>query len=141
MRAAHTVSTVDLFNNFNVDKLKGIGNIKKKYKSGCKKFLAAKIFLRFIEMMLEDFVEGDIFYLPTSNLATFSFKPIKNKDFTRAYKSGKFGELDFLISNFTIYVPIFRYFYRKSFHTRNIVLSKQYKERMLEKTNTGYKYC
>jgi hypothetical protein len=140
MRAAHTISAVDLFNNYKVEKLKGIGNIKRTYKSGCKKFLATKVFMYFLRLVLDDYVEGNMFHLPTKNIAYFGFKKINGPKFKSAYVSGKFPDLDYLMSDFSLYLPIFNYFYKGKNRLKNIVICDKHKKRMIEKTNEGFKY-
>ena len=140
MRASHTISAVDLFNNYKIEKLKGIGNIKKIYKSGCKKLLTAKIFMRFIALMLDDYMNGDMIHLPTKNVAYFGFKKETGSIFTKSYNSGKFEGLDYLMSNFSLYLPIFRYFYKGKIRSKTIKVCDKHKKQMIDRTNQGFKY-
>lgn len=147
-RDTHTFSQGDLFYNFDLNKIKfkeGCGTareMKKKYKYESKPVFVAKIFWTFIKLVFKDMAENGItFHLPTKNIAIFSWKSIKGDDFTKAYQSGKFDDIDFLSSNFALYLPIFKYFYRGKFKERNIIFSADLRSIINEKVNKGFKYC
>lgn len=141
MRKSHTISALNLYNNYDVKKLTGKGNIRVTYKAATKKVLCAKIFLEFIELMLNDYVEGDTFHLPTNNISIFTYETLKGEAFKSAYRSGKFDDIDYLMSNFTIYMTIFRYFYRGNLKSVRVILSERYRNRIIEKTSNGFKYA
>lgn len=147
-RATHAFSQGDLFHNFNLEKFKfkeGAGTareMKKIYKYETKIVLVAKIFWAFMKLVLTDMAKnGTTFHLPTKTIAMFTWKSLKGEEFTKAYQSGKFDKIDFLSSNFTLYLPIFKYFYRGKFKERSIVLDHNLREIRNDKVNKGYKYC
>lgn len=146
-RSEHAFSQTDLFHGFDSKKLEfkdGAGTareMKKKYKYNCKLAIIPKIFMAFMKLVFKDIAHGTTFHLPTKSIAMFTWCSLTGEKFVKAYQSGKFDKIDFLSSNFTLYLPIFKYFYRGKFRESRIVLDKEYHDVVSEKVNNGYKYC
>jgi len=147
-RQTHAFSQGDLFHNFDLKQFEfkeGAGTnavLKKKYKHETKVVLVAKIFWAFMKLVFQDMVDnGTTFHFPTKNIAMFTWTRLEGEKFVRAYQSGKFDAIDFLSSNFMLYLPIFKYFYRGNFKEKTLILDKKRQQVMNEKINKGYKYC
>jgi hypothetical protein len=148
LRTTHAFSQGDLFHNFDLKQFQfkeGAGTfdeMRKKYKHESKEVLIAKIFWAFMKLIFKDMVNNGItFHLPTQNIAMFTWVGLSGDVFTKAYQSGKFDEIDFLSTNFTLYLPIFKYFYRGKFKERSFILDKNFQRVIIDKVNKGYKYC
>ena len=147
-RNGHSFSQNDLFQPYDLDKFKfkkdagTAREMRKRYKCSSNKFLVAQIFWSFIKLVMEDLVRGGTtFHLPSKNISMFTWKRIEGEEFVKSYRSGKFKNVDFLSTNFTLYVPIFKYFYGGKFKERDIVISPSLREERDEKINNGFKYC
>lgn len=138
----HLIRTTDLFCNYDVTKLIGKGNIKRKYKAKDKKALVNKIFLRYLHIMFSDIIEGGKeFVFPSSCITTLHMGRIQKKQLITARNHGAFRDLDLLKSNFTCYELLINFNIGKSKFKMPMRLSHNYRERMVEKMNDGYKYC
>jgi len=147
-RTTHAFSQGDLFHNFDSKKFEfkeGAGTfaeMKKKYKHETKEVLIAKIFWAFMKLVFKDMVvDGVTFHFPTKNIVMLTWSEVSGEKFTKAYQSGKFDEIDFLSTNFRLYLPIFKYFYKGNFRERPLILDKNFQKVIIEKVNKGYKYC
>lgn len=147
-RNSHTYSQGDVFKTFDLKKFKfkensgGGRKTKTIYKYGDKKELIAKIFLSLVKMIVDDMVEdGTTFHLPTRSIAMFTWDKLQDGNFEKAYQTGKFTDLDFIQTNFTIYTPIFRYYHRKYFKEKLFIVNDPRKKRIMEIENAGFKYC
>lgn len=147
-RALHAFSQGDLFNSYDSSKLKfkdKVGTsreMRAKYKCGSNKLLIAQIFWVFIKLVVADLIrKGTTFHFPNKSIAMFTWKRIEGEEFVKSYRSGKFDNIDFLSSNFTLYVPIFKYFYRGKFKEKNIIVNDILKKERDDKVNNGFKYC
>jgi hypothetical protein len=147
-RKGHTFSQGDLFHSYDLEKFEfkdGAGSardMKKIYKYGEKRVLVAKIFWTFIKLVMRDMVmKGVTFHLNTKNLAMFTWKSVTGPEFVKAYQSGKFDDVDFLSANFTLYIPIFKYFYRGKFKERDLIMDSSLRAERVDKINKGFKYC
>jgi hypothetical protein len=138
----HIVTISDLFCNYDVRKLKGDGNIKRKYKCEDKKALAKKIFLRYLYILMCDMVEGGKTYIfPFKRHIELRFRILPDAQFKTALRKGAYEDLDALASNFKCYEMIMVYQQGLHYRQRLVKLSKNFIDRMVEKMNTGYKYC
>ena len=103
----HTFSAQDIFHNFPIKKLKmDYDDVKEIYSDGDKRSLSASIFTRGMQLIIEDIIENNVhFLLPTagSNEAYLYMKKTSGNDFKKAFKNGKWRDIDFLTSNFTGY--------------------------------------
>lgn len=140
MRAQHTMAASDIFAAYDTKKITGKGNIKVTYKAGNKKLLIIKVFMYFIGLVINDLVAGHIFHFPTKTVSNLTFNKVQGELFKKCYQTGKFDKIDYLMSNFTLYIPIFRYFYRGKTRSARVILDDRHKDIMAEKINAGFKY-
>lgn len=147
-RASHSFSQGDLFSSYDLKNFKfkeqagTAREMRTKYKCASNNYLVAQIFWVFIKLVLSDLVKkGTTFHLPNKSIAMFTWKRVEGEEFVKSYRSGKFNNIDFLSSNFTLYIPIFKYFYKGKFKEKTIVVDNSLKEIINEKTNNGFKYC
>ncbi len=139
----HLITVVDLFCNFDVKKkLTGKGNIKRTYKCEDKNTLARKIFLRYLYIMFTDFLEGDkVFTLPTRKYMEIRMRRIPQAQFISARKVGNYADVDILASNQMCYEAVITYKVRGVLIDSMVKVSKQLRKIVVNKVNTGYKYC
>ena len=140
----HLLSANDLFCNFDLDKVKGKGNIKRTYKCADKKKLTKKIFFRFLCLLFDDLILGNkIFVFPYKFYTCLRMRVIPRNVLANARKKGMLTNVDPLISNFQSYEPVITYkpYGALRWFNSPVVVSKNYKASIAEKVNTGFKYC
>ncbi len=138
----HLVTANDIFCNFNVDKLKGEGNIKRKYKCADKMTLVKKIFLRYLFLLMTDMVEGGkVFLFPNRKHMELRFRRIPDHYFKRARQAGTLMDVNILMTEFKFYELVLSYKIAGVLYERPIKLNKAFMNRIIEKANTGFKYC
>ncbi len=138
----HLITISDLFCNFDVTKLKGDGNIKRKYKCEDKKALAKKIFLRYLYILILDMIDGGkTFVFPYKKYLELRFRTIPTPQFKAALRAGAYEEVDVLKSNFKCYEMVMTYKWRVWRIERVVKLSHNFRQLIVDKINTGYKYC
>lgn len=147
-RNTHAFSQGDLFHNFGMKKFEykdGVGTsreILKKYKVQSKNVLVSKIFWAFLKLVFKDMIyNGTTFHLNTKNIAMFTWECLKGDVFTKVYQSGKYDNVDFLSTNFMLYSPIFKYFYRGKFKRKLMIFDTTLRTILCDKMNQGFKYC
>lgn len=141
----HTFSSQDIFYNFPIKKLKmSYEAVKEIYSDGDKRALAASIFTKGMQLIIEDIIENNIhFLLPTagSNESFLYMKKVQGNDFKRAFKNGKWGDVDFLTSNFTGYqLALSVKNPKRPSKEKSIYLDCNHKDRITELTNIGKRY-
>src|ERR1041385_8687903 len=95
----HIVTIGDLFCNFDVTTLTGKGNIKRKHKCADKKALVRKIFMRYMDILITDLIEGGkVFTFPTQAFTELRMARIPDIQFQRARQVGAYEDVDILIS-------------------------------------------
>lgn len=138
----HLIRNSDLFCNYDVKNLTGVGNIKRKYKCSDKKALVSRIFLRYLHILFSDMVEGGkIFAFPSPMRTKLQVARLKRQHFITARKRGAYTKVDVLASNFNCYELVMTYMSKGNMITIPVKMSNNYKERMVEKMNEGYVYC
>lgn len=138
----HLITISDLYVNYNVDKLRGDGNIKRKYKCEDKKALAKKIFLRYLYILMIDMIKGGTtFIMPSRQFLELRWKQMKNWSLQRAIQTGAFQELDILKSGRKFYEMVMSWKSRGLKYERKVKLSRNFEDMVIEKVNTEYKYC
>jgi len=138
----HLTTINDLFDDFNVDKVHGKGNVKRKYKCSDKKALARKIFLRYLYNLMWKLTDGGAtFVFPTRAHMEIRWRKLPDTTFKKARAAGYLGDVDILMSNFTYYEMVL--YYKAGGYTfyKPIKLSDNFRQKLLEKVNSGYKYC
>lgn len=138
----HIVTVNDLFCNFKVDKLKGKGNIKRTYKCEDKKALANKIFLSYLSNLFTEFLEGgQMFSFPGKYPLHLRFRVMKDSTLKLRRQNGTLNGLDLIMSNFKFYEPVVMFPFKGGHCIRPVRLSAEFRQQIIDKVNTGYKYC
>lgn len=141
----HCFTGKDLFDNFPVNKLK----MSKKqciatYPDGNKRDLAASIFTRSVQMVVDDIIDNNIdFKFPTlgKTQAYLRMKRTNGKQFKKAFKNGKWNDVDFLTSNFSGYqISLDMESKKRTSRQKDIYLSPKDRDRITENTNLGKQY-
>ena len=103
----HAFSLHDIFMNFPVEKLKMTSDqCKETYSDGNKRDLAASIFAKSVQMVVDDIIDNNVhFKLPgmARTQAYMYMKRTEGKKFKKAFKNGKWNDIDFVMSNFSGY--------------------------------------
>ena len=141
----HTFSAQEIFHNFPINKLKmTYDDVKKIYSDGDKRSLSASIFTKGMQLIIEDIIENNTYFLlPTlgSNESYLYMKKTSGKDFKNAFKKGKWNDVDFLTSNFTGYqLALSVKSPKRPEKEKPIYLGYKYKDRITELTNEGKRY-
>lgn len=141
----HAFNSNELFHNFPINKLKiDYDTVKKIYSDGDKRSLSASIFTKGMQLIVEDIIENNIYFLlPTlsKNEAYLYMKKIQGKDFKEAFKNGKWKDVDFLESNFTGYQLALSVKSKKRPEKEKLIyLGYKHKDRITELTNEGKRY-
>lgn len=141
----HTFSSQELFYNFPIKKLKmDYDTVKKIYSDGDKRSLSASIFNKGMQLIIEDIIENNIYFLlpvlGTSEAYLYMDKTSGN-DFKKAVRSGKWRDIDFLTSNFTGYqLALSVKSKKRPEKKKTIYLGYKHKDRITELTNEGKRY-
>lgn len=141
----HTFSSREIFHNFPIDKLKmDYDTVKKIYSDGDKRSLAASIFNKGMQLIVEDIIENNVhFLLPTlgNNESYLYMKKTSGQDFKNAVRKGKWRDVDFLTSNFTGYqLALSVKSKKRPEKEKPIYLGYKHKDRITELTNEGKRY-
>ena len=141
----HCFTGKDLFDNFPVNKLKmSKEQCKATYPDGNKRDLAASIFTRSVQMVVDDIIDNNIdFKFPTlgKTQAYLRMKRTNGKQFKKAFKNGKWNDVDFLTSNFSGYqISLDMESKKRTSRQKDIYLSPKDRDRITENTNLGKQY-
>lgn len=141
----HCFTGKDLFNNFPVNKLKmSKEQCVATYSDGSKRDLAASIFTRSVQMVVDDIINNNVdFKFPTlgQTQAYLRMKRTTGQNFKKAFKNGKWNDVDFLTSNFSGYQIVLDMESKKrTTRQKNIYLSPKDRDRITENTNLGKQY-
>lgn len=114
------------------------------YSDGNKRDLAASIFVRSAELVVDDIIDNNIqFKFPGigTTQAYLQMKRTKGKDFKDAFKRGKWKAVDFIKSNFCGYqLSLIMQSLKRPAREKLIYLSKNKTEKLTEYTNKGKQY-
>ena len=141
----HAFNTQDLFHNFPINKLKiDYDTVKKIYPDGDKRSLSASIFNRGMQLIIEDIIENNVHFL-LPNLGTkesyLYMDKTQGEQFKKAFKKGKWNDIDFLTSNFTGYqLALSIQSPKRPKKEKLIYLGCKHKDRITELTNEGKRY-
>ena len=138
----HTFSAQEIFHNFPIKKLKmDYDTVKKIYSDGDKRSLSASIFTKGMQLIIEDIIENNVhFLLPTvgTNEAYLYMNKTSGNNFKKAFKKGKWRDVDFLTSNFTGYqLGLLVKSKKRPEKVKTIYLGYKHKDRITELTNQG----
>lgn len=141
----HTFSSNEIFHNFPAEKMKmKCKDVRKIYSDGDKRSLAASIFVRGMQMIVEDIIENNThFLLPTagSNESYLFMNKTQGEAFKRAVRRGKWRDVDFLTSNFSGYQLAIKVSSpKRPEKEKRIYLGYKHKDRITELTNEGKRY-
>ena len=141
----HCFTGKDLFNNFPVNKLKmSKEQCVATYPDGSKRDLAASIFTRSVQMVVDDIINNNVdFKFPTlgQTQAYLRMKRTTGQNFKKAFKNGKWNDVDFLTSNFSGYQIVLDMESKKrTTRQKDIYLSPKDRDRITANTNLGKQY-
>ena len=141
----HAFTGKDLFMNFPVDKLKmSKEQCVEIYSDGNKRDLAEQIFIRSVQMVVDDIIDNNVhFKLPGlgRTQAYMYMKRTEGKKFKKAFKNGKWNDVDFITSNFSGYQLNLEMQSEKRLpREKMIYLSAKDKQRIIDHTNNGKQY-
>ena len=141
----HCFNAKDLFMNFPVEKLEMTPQqCTEIYSDGSKRDFAASIFMQCVQMVIKDIIENNAhFKLPGSGTkqAYLHMDRVTGNKFRKAFKNGKWNDVDFLTSNFSGYQIILD-MVNKNYvrRTKPVYLSPKLRDRITELTNQGKQY-
>lgn len=141
----HAFCAKDLFQNFPLSKLK---LTKKKcielYPDGNKRDFAASIFVRSLELVVDDIIENNTqFKFPGlgTTQAYLQMDRTTGSDFKRAFRNGKWRDVDFIMSNFCGYALKFvMQSLKRPTREKKVYLSHIKTDKITEYTNKGRQY-
>lgn len=141
----HAFSCHDLFMNFPVEKLKmTTEQCKDIYSDGSKRDLAASIFMKSVQMVVNDIIDNNTYFKLPGIGKTQSYiymNRVSGKQFKKAFKNGKWNEIDFIMSNFSGYQLIMELQNTdKITRQKPIYLSAKDKQKIIDNTNKGKQY-
>lgn len=141
----HAFSLHDMFINFPVNKLKmTTEQCKEIYSDGNKRDLAASIFADSVKMVIDDIIDNNTYFqLPIlgRTQAYLYMKKTQGKEFKKAFKKGKWNDVDFITSNFSGNQIALKMQSDKRLPREKLVyLSGKDKQRITDSTNSGKQY-
>lgn len=141
----HAFKLKDLFMNFPIKKFKmKPKKIVKVYSDGNKRDFAAGIFADSLELVINDIIENNVhFKLPTlgRTQAYMYMKRTTGDRFKRAFRRGKWRDVDFVTSNFSGYQIVLSMESKKRTpRTKLIYLAPKLKQKITDYTNEGKQY-
>ena len=141
----HAFSAKNLFENFPVRKLKmSVDQCKSIYSDGSKRDLAESVFLDSVEMVVDDIIDNNThFKFPGlgKTQAYLYMKRTSGDKFRKAFKKGKWKDIDFITSNFSGYQLALRMESEKRLpREKSIYLAPNDRNRISTNTNLGKQY-
>lgn len=141
----HSFTCHDIFMNFPVRKLKMTPEqCKEVYSDGSKRDLAASIWMSSVRLIIDDIIENNTqFKLPGMGRTQsyIQMKRTEEDDFKKAFRRGKWRDVDFIISNFCGYQLQFVMESKKrTRREKPIYLATRDKDKITEYTNQGKQY-
>lgn len=141
----HSFTCHDIFMNFPVRKLKMTPEqCKKAYSDGSKRDLAASIWMSSVRLIIDDIIENNTqFKLPGMGRTQsyIQMKRTEGDDFKKAFRRGKWRDVDFIASNFCGYQLQFVMESKKrTRREKPIYLATRDKDKITEYTNQGKQY-
>ena len=141
----HSFTCHDIFMNFPVRKLKMTPEqCKEVYSDGSKRDLAASIWMSSVRLILDDIIENNTqFKLPGMGRTQsyIQMKRTEGDDFKKAFRRGKWRDVDFITSNFCGYQLQFVMESKKrTRREKPIYLATRDKDKITEYNNQGKQY-
>lgn len=116
----------------------------KEYSDGSKRDLAASIFVRSVEMVIDDIIENNTqFKLPGlgTTQAYLQMKRTEGEAFKHAFKNGKWRDIDFIKSNFNGYqLSFIMQSLKRPVREKLIYLSNNKTQKIADYVNEGKQY-
>ena len=140
----HAFNLEEMMYTFNNKRLEITCNeCEKLYKTRHREDLVQKVFKECFKQVVTDCIENNVtFELPTSPVkSSIHVKRITGDDFVQARKRGKWGDIDFLKSNFSGNKLVFEHYGAGRTKTKNIYVSGELKQKLTDNTNNGMQYC
>lgn len=142
---SHAFNCGDLFQNFPIKKLKiSKAECTKIYSDGSRRSFAAHVFKRALKMVINDIIENNvIFRLPGvgSSKGYIQMKRYTGDEFKRAFRNGKWRDVDFIKSDFQGYQLTFLMASpKRPDREKPIYLGKNQRNIITEYTNKGRQY-
>lgn len=141
----HSFSCHDIFMNFPVRKLKMTPKeCKKYYSDGSKRDFAAAIWMDSVQLVIDDIIENNTqFKLPGMG-RTQSYIQMQRTSgdaFKKAFRNGKWNDVDFITSNFSGYqLGLIMESKKRTNREKPIYIASKDKDRITEYTNQGKQY-
>lgn len=105
------------------------------------KTIASRILTHFMYLLINDIINfGGYFKFPAPKRCYIEIVPVSGDEFKKAYQNGAFSDVDFLASNFTGYILQFRRGTRYGKWTKKIYVTSEFKNRITQLTNQGFKW-
>lgn len=141
----HAFRLHDIFMNFPVRKLKMTPQqCKEVYSDGNKRDLAASIFAKCLELVVDDIIENNThFKFPTmgKKSAYLYMKRTHGDKFKKAFKNGKWRDIDFIMSDFSGYqIHLKIEDSRKLSKEKPVYICGEYKQKLTDNINKGMQY-
>lgn len=141
----HSFQIKDLFQNFPVRKLKlSQDECVKLYPDGSKRDFAASIFMDSVEMVVNDIIDDNVhFKFPGvgRTQAYLYMKRTSGNKFKKAFKNGKWRDVDFIMSDFSGYQLSLKIENNTRLpKEKTVYLSPKYKQRITDNVNSGKQY-
>ena len=141
----HAFNAQDLFHNFPINKLKiDYDTVRDIYSDGDKRSLSASIFINGMKLIVEDIIENNVHFLLPTLGRTESYlymKKTQGNDFKKAFRRGKWNDVDFITSNFTgNQLALLIKSKKRPDKEKPIYLDGTHKDRITELTNEGKRY-
>lgn len=141
----HAFTANDLFTNFPTRKLKMTQEqCSEIYSDGSKKSLAEQIFIKSLEMVVDDIIDNNTHFKFPGLGRTQAYMYMQRTEgdkFKKAFRNGKWRDVDFITSNFSGYQLVLEMQSNKRLpRTKPIYLSSKYKQRITDHTNNGKQY-
>lgn len=145
LATGHAFTSRDIFMNLNINKLKMTPQqCKEVYSDGSKRDLAASIFLYSVRLIMQDIIDNGVqFKLPSMGRTSsyIEMQRTTGDEFKKAFKHGKWRDVDFITSNFSGYQLSFRMESKKrAQRIKPIYISSKFKDCITEYTNQGKQY-
>lgn len=140
----HAINGPQLFLPFNNRRIKTERKyVKELVKSEHKEYLANMIFADALQLIIDDIIDNSNtfdFKLAKGVTAEIYIKGYSDEEFLKRRKRGLWKEIDYLSTNFTGYLPMFKY--QKAGYTveKPIHLDTKRKMKIAENANNGKSY-
>lgn len=135
---SNLVTVEDIFDGYDLTLVTGNGNIKRIYKCADKSILVKKIFVKYINILLENLIENNTAFLfPTRTFFVMQIRRIPDSQFKKARQAGAYRDVDILKSNFRGYEFCTKYSLKGNRKEDVVKVGKKHLTKLIDKTNEG----